>query len=104
MITVLRLAAALVPLSLLRLRPGGHPDGPGTKCETPESVLEGGTEMEGVVLEHLTEQEMQGIEGGLERYTCAMLGGLTAAAFIAGQWWAVTGGLIAAYNGGCFQT
>jgi len=52
----------------------------------------------------MTAQEMLSTEGGLERYTCAMLGGLTAAAFLAGQWWAVAGGLIAAYNGGCFET
>ncbi len=60
--------------------------------------------MEGEVLAGLTPQEMLVIEGGMQRYTCAMLGGLTAAAFIAGQWWAVAGGLIAAYNGGCFET
>ena len=59
--------------------------------------------MEGEVLTNLTAQEMLRIEGGMARYTCAMLGGLTAAAFLAGQWWAVTGGLIAAYNGGCFE-
>ncbi len=60
--------------------------------------------MEGEVRAGLTPQEMIVIEGGMQRYTCAMLGGLTAAAFIAGQWWAVAGGLIAAYNGGCFET
>jgi hypothetical protein len=59
--------------------------------------------MDGRVLANLTAEEMLGIDGGMTRYTCAMLGGLTAAAFLAGQWWAFTGGLIAAYNGGCFE-
>ncbi len=60
--------------------------------------------MERNTLINLTVQEMAGIDGGIAPYTCAMLGGLTAAAFLAGQWWAVAGGLIAAYNGGCFRT
>lgn len=59
--------------------------------------------MEGEAITGLTAQEMVCIEGGMATYTCAMLGGLTAAAFLAGQWWAFTGGLIAAYNGGCFE-
>jgi hypothetical protein len=66
-------------------------------------MTKGDGEMDGEVLAGLTAQEMLSIEGGVERYTCAMLGGLTAAAFLAGQWWAVAGGMIAAYNVGCFQ-
>ncbi len=59
--------------------------------------------MEEEVIVCLTPQEMLSIEGGMARYTCAMLGGLTAAAFLAGQWWAFAGGMIATYNGGCFN-
>lgn len=59
--------------------------------------------MEKEVLASLTTQEMQSIEGGVSRYTCALLGGFTAVAFVSGQWWAVGGGLIAAYNSGCFE-
>jgi hypothetical protein len=60
--------------------------------------------MEGKTLTSLTTQEMVSIEGGAALYTCALLGGLTAAAFLAGQWWAVAGGVIGAYNAGCFRT
>ena len=60
--------------------------------------------MERENLTSLTTQEMVSIEGGTAMYTCAMLGGLTAAAFLAGQWWAVAGGVIGAYNAGCFRT
>jgi hypothetical protein len=60
--------------------------------------------MEREILTNLTTQDMRNIEGGMQRYTCALLGGFTAAAFLTGNWWAVGGGLIAAYNGGCFET
>ncbi len=49
----------------------------------------------------MTEPEMLAVSGGAA-YTCALLGGFTTVAFLAGQWWAVAGGLIAAYNSGCF--
>jgi hypothetical protein len=58
------------------------------------------------MLEHkvveLTAGEMLSIQGGA-RYTCALLGGFTAAALLGGQWYAVAGGLIAAYSAGCFD-
>jgi hypothetical protein len=60
--------------------------------------------MERETLTSLTTQEMASIEGGAALYTCALLGGLTAAAFLAGQWWAVAGSVIGAYNVGCFRT
>ncbi len=60
--------------------------------------------MQTINLVDLTKDEMLLIEGGTERYTCAMVGGFTAVAFLAGQWWAVAGGLITAYNAGCFQS
>ncbi len=51
----------------------------------------------------LAYDEMLGICGGAMPYSCALLGGFTAVAFLAGQWWAVAGGLLAAYNTGCFS-
>jgi len=51
----------------------------------------------------LTSEEMLGTSGGAEMYGCAMLGAFTAAAFLFGQWWAVGGSLLAAYNTGCFN-
>ena len=62
-----------------------------------------GETMQTLNLVDLTRDEMLQIEGGTERYTCAMVGGFTAVALLAGQWWAVAGGLITAYNAGCFQ-
>jgi hypothetical protein len=59
--------------------------------------------MNTVGLVELTEDEMLAVEGGMERYSCALVGGFTAVAFLAGQWWAVAGGVITAYNAGCFQ-
>jgi hypothetical protein len=49
----------------------------------------------------MTTDEMRATSGGAT-YTCALLGGFTTVAFLSGQWWAVAGGLIAAYNSGCF--
>ncbi|HYK87201.1 MAG TPA: hypothetical protein VE398_00410 [Acidobacteriota bacterium] len=60
--------------------------------------------MQTINLVDLTRNEMLLIDGGTERYTCALVGGFTAVAFLAGQWWAVAGGLITAYNAGCFQS
>ncbi len=51
----------------------------------------------------LTDDEVLGLYGGAMPYSCALMGGFTAVAFLAGQWWAVAGGLVAAYNSGCFS-
>jgi len=59
--------------------------------------------MQSVGLTELSNDEMLHIDGGIARYGCALIGGLTAAAFLAGQWWAVAGGLVAAYNSNCFE-
>jgi hypothetical protein len=51
----------------------------------------------------LASDELMAISGGAERYTCALLGGLTVAAAIGQQWWAVGGALVASYANGCFR-
>ncbi len=59
--------------------------------------------MKNMTISELTADEMRATSGGMQ-YTCALLGGFTAAAFLGGQYWAVAGGLIAAYNAGCFSS
>ncbi len=50
----------------------------------------------------LTANEML-VADGAGAYSCALLGGFTAAAIIFEQWWAVASSLISAYNSGCFS-
>ena len=57
--------------------------------------------MQNTSISEMTTDEMLTTCGGAT-YTCALLGGFTTVAFLSGQWWAVAGGLIAAYNSGCF--
>jgi hypothetical protein len=59
--------------------------------------------MDSVLFRDLTDDEIQTVSGGMTAFGCALVGGFTMAAFVAGQWWAVAGGLLAAYNGGCFD-
>ena len=55
-------------------------------------------------LDDLTMAELMAADGGsVGAFGCFLLGGFAAAAFFSGNLWAMAGGLIAAYNGGCFD-
>lgn len=54
-------------------------------------------------LVELTMDELLNVRGGAAQYTCALLGGLTAAGYLAANPWVFVGGLIAAYANDCFS-
>ncbi len=53
-------------------------------------------------MDDMTMEELISIQGGTD-YDCAILGSITALAFMGAQWLAVTALLIAAYKAGCFN-